>query len=108
MPSFASLGKVVVTTAGTPVPVGAAVHAAHNLQLQPLPTNTGLIYVGVGGMNKTTFVGVLAVLGKPPATGPMPTWTVTNGRATNGVGVTEVFIDADNSGEGVVGTVVQA
>lgn len=104
---FLSLGKVVVATAGTPVQATVnqtsptAPLVCHAILVEVLPTNTGKIYVGLVGFSKTTLVGALAIL-PPPTTNSYANWGGSVGFAPNAVEASQVYIDADNSGEGVL------
>ena len=102
-----SLGKVIVPSAGTPVQVTineadpTAPLLAHAVLIQPLPTNTGRIYVG----NISTFVksgaGQIAWL-PAPGTNVAPSFSETVSYAQNSVDLTELYVDVDNTNEGVI------
>ncbi len=104
-----SLGKVTVVTAGTPVQVDLTVLPADNRQsprvhayiVQALSANVGKVYIGTLGMNKSTLAGVLAVLPIPTAN-LVPTLSVSVAQAANGLNLSDLWFDADTSGEGVL------
>src|SRR6266478_7552974 len=125
-PPFLVLGKVVVTTAGTPVglldafaPVGGAAGDLRSSKtslkirvvsilftvLNLITVNTGYIYVGVKGMNKTTGVGVIFAI---PAAGAGVTnfFTLpTQGfGAGNELSPEDIFLDADTNGNSALVT----
>ncbi len=110
--SFFATGKVVVGTAGTPVqigplptvvagPLGAqGLSTVHAFVIQALSGNTGKIYIGLAGLNKSTLVGVLVVLPVPTAN-LIPTFSASLTAAANALSLTDLWFDADNGGEGV-------
>lgn len=110
MASFLALGKIVTVHGGTPVQVSTTAHASHSVRIQALPTNTGLVYVGNGSnMVKATGVGVLAILNKPPtAFGPLDRYDAGIDGMSNGIGLTELWIDSDVDTDGVLVSAVQA
>jgi hypothetical protein len=67
-----SLGKITVATAGTAVSLTAnfSANAAYTdamtswLVVQANPANTGVLYIGLAGMNTTSGAGVLGVIEK--------------------------------------------
>lgn len=96
-----SLGKVVVTTAGTPVQVTATRIRACKIRIIPVATNTKPIWVGISTLNKSTGLGVLDRVEVQPTTG--------NGSAdrfllethdTDRLFLDNYWIDAEVSGEG--------
>ncbi len=109
--SFFATGKVAVTTPGTPVnlPVPTSVAGSlgaqgfttvHAFVVQALAGNTGKVYIGLAGMVKSTLVGVLVVLPVPTAN-LIPTFSVSLTEAANALSLSDIWIDADNGGEGV-------
>ncbi len=110
--AFFALGKLTVPTSGTPVQVPApvlpgqgptlpALSTVHALVIEVLSTNTGKIYVGIAGLNKSTLAGVLMVLPVPTAN-LLPTFSISLTAAANALSLTDLVVDADNSGEGVL------
>jgi hypothetical protein len=103
-------GKITVPAAGTPVPIpttaiagpqgAAGFKSVHAFIIQALSTNTGKIYVGLAGLNKSTLVGVLCVLPIPTAN-LIPTFSVSLTAAANALALDDLLIDADVNGEGV-------
>ena len=90
-------GKTAVTTAGTPVQLVAPTGVSKGkwMTIQPLSTNTGNIYVGNRGLNKSTLAGVMAILA--PTAVPFPIFV--EGPALN---VEDIWIDGDTNGNAVV------
>ena len=108
-----SLGKVTVSSAGTPVIAttnqtsSSATFGCHAFMIEAWPTNTGLIYIGTAGMNKTTGVGVLAILGIP-TDNTIPTYSATVSYAPQALNLTLIYIDAAVSGNGALVSAVRA
>ena len=114
---IAPFGNRTVTTAGTPVllfsttevPVAAQgiwpVRVV-DIRVEALNANTGLIYIGVKGMSKTTGVGVLFTLSAP---GGNPIVNAENfSRFFDGANrfrPQDYWMDSDVNGEGVRRTV---
>ena len=105
-----SLGYVTVPVPGTPVratfnradpalPLGA-----QTVSFETLPDNTGLIYIGLPGMNAGTGVNVLAVLPAPadPTSGPFPAFAPSIPVIPAGMNAADFYIDASQAGDGVV------
>ncbi len=98
--SVSSLGKVTVTSGGTPVQITATKTACQAISIQALSTNTGKIYVGLSNINKTTSVGVLGVLAVPTAN-LIPSFNAYQPQVA-GLNADAFWIDADVNGEGVI------
>lgn len=107
---IASLGKIVVAVAGTPVILTQNATAqspkrCHSFLCEVLPTNIGKIYIGTKGMNKTTLVGVCAILPVPTAN-LLPSFSATLSYAPAAFEIASIYVDADNSGEGIVASII--
>lgn len=107
------VGKIQVPAAGTPIQVAAQTlirsainnfQTVHAIQFQAVPSNTGKIYFGNQAMVKATYAGCGMVL-VIPTTGFIPSWGITQETSPNGVDLSEIWIDADLSGDGVLVTV---
>jgi hypothetical protein len=108
-----SFGSVVVPSAGTPVRITVnqvdptASVLAHALLIQPLTNNTGRIYIG----NNASFIkngtGQIAWL-PAPSVNVAPAFSETISYAENAMEANELYIDVDNSGEGVIASGVRA
>jgi hypothetical protein len=109
--AFFALGKLVTVAAGTPVqvpppalpgagPASPALSTVHAFVVEALESNTGKVYIGIAGMDKTTRVGVLMTLPVPTAN-LIPTFSVSLTAAANALSLTDIWIDTDNNGEGV-------
>ena len=106
------LGKVVVTTAGTPVRATAnlsnpaARYICKSYMVQAWPTNSGLAYVGKQSMVKATGVAVTAVLPAPSAA-TVPAFSASHEDAPAAFDMARIWIDAAVNGEAVLITVVR-
>jgi hypothetical protein len=106
-------GPVKVPAPGTPVGLitnlvsqglclaGDAV-GVNKISVVSLPTNTGAVYLGIAGMNKSTLQGVLFVFSSANTS-----WQVTNNEGLNTYRFDDLFVDADVAGEGVYGGIDQ-
>jgi hypothetical protein len=108
-----SLGEITVPTPGTPVgvttgtvyapnPAGGYTKSAaiHAILIQVLPGNTGKIYVGGPGFNKSTGVGRYCIL-PIPTVNFLPAFNVALTIAPNALTLNDYYIDADNADDGV-------
>ena len=112
----ASFGQVLVTSAGTPVCANANVSDSkrhiglQSVFMQARPENTGRIYIfysgsnGATSSNKTTRATCVGFLPAPsdPTKGPFPSWSYTVPNVSVGMVLDNFWLDADNSGEGVI------
>jgi hypothetical protein len=105
-----AIGAVKCVTPGTPVSVVGGLAGppsrvpAQAIAFQALPTNVGIVYIGKVNLIRATYVGVEFVLPAPGSniTGPFITATVALPNVPSGLNVAEYFIDANNSGDGVL------
>ncbi len=96
------LGKITVTTPGTPVRVTSQTGLrASRMLFATDPSDTGAIYLGVAGMVKATRAGVIRVF-TAPGTGPQDGLVLQTDRQTVNPG--DYYIDADNAGQGLLVT----
>lgn len=116
------LGKITVTTPGTTIAVDSLLPAAplkapsasiHAILFQAVTGNVGKIYVGRQDLDKTTLDGVMAVIPAPALNASnipimLPTFSIALTISPNGLSTQEFWIDADNGGESVLVTVLQA
>lgn len=91
-----SLGKVAVTTAGTPVQVTANAIRAALLRIELVPGNTGDIHVGLSTLNKTSGAGVVAVLTKAQADRWVYELCSEDG---NSIEVSKFYLDSGTNGD---------
>lgn len=103
MAQIISLGKVTVTTGGTPVQLASTQVAAHKIVIQAWPANTGRMWIGMAGLTKASGASVLQTL-SAPAVGE----TVFELQSISGSDLdpSKLWIDADTNGEAVTGFIV--
>jgi len=100
---------VRVTTPGVPVriidfaPLADTNSRVHGVMLQVLPGNTGIVYVGTLGVNRSTYANVLAFLAIPTVNF-IPTFSAALTIAPNAIGLDALYIDADVAQNGVIVT----
>jgi hypothetical protein len=100
-----AIGKITVVVAGTPVrltstqSVPADKFACHGVLIQTLAANTGKMHIGLSTMNKGTGAGVIAVLAIP-TTNSIPSFTAALTLSPNAINLADLYLDADNGGEG--------
>lgn len=109
------LGKTTVPAAGTPVPVaipssvaGPATpgeNSVHAILIQALAGNSGKVYVGGPGLNKSTLANCFVVL-PVPTSNLIPTFSISVTAAANALSLQDLYIDVDVNGEGVLVSVV--
>lgn len=107
-----SLGKVTVTTGGTEVRATSnessptARLGCQSIFIQALAANTGDIYVGASGLDRTTLAGVYAILPASTASSyPSVCFELSNSPA--GINANEIWIDAEVNGEGVLVSITE-
>lgn len=97
-----SYGVVKVITPGTPTQVAMNPINCNAIYFQALSTNTGKIYIGLAGLNKSTLANNLRVLLPPPAAAvTLDSWNPQALASHGPINLNTIFIDADNTGEGV-------
>lgn len=79
----------------------------HGLLAQALSSNTGKVYIGTAGMNKSTGVEVIAILAIP-TTNAIPSFTAALTISPNGLNLADLWFDVDNTGEGILLSYLQA
>ena len=102
---FVSFGSVIIPVGGIPVrvvvPPTMNPPSCHALIIQTLRSNTGKIYIGLSGMQRTTLAQTLAVL-PIPTDNLLPTFSIALTVAANAINVADLWLDADVNGEGVL------
>ena len=100
-----SLGRVLVPTGGVPValPIPPAIDppTVHAFVIEVLPSNTGKIYVGLVGLNRSTLAECLIVLPVPTAN-LLPTFSVSVAIGANPLRLDTIYLDADTNNDGVL------
>ncbi len=106
-----ALGKIVVTTAGTPVPI-SSVTGGNNCTAIYFSTLTGQsgqqMYIGLKGLVKSTLVNVYKILQKPIASTPvyLDNWTLQNFAGACVCDANTIYIDADTSNDALLVTLL--
>ena len=95
------LGKITVTTAGTPVRVTATPTPCYGLIVEPDTANAGVSYFGVSGLVKATRVGVIRSFVKPAATG-VTDFLQVNAPDGNQLNAADFWVDAETSADAVL------
>lgn len=102
---FLALGKIPIPNAGQPVQVVAPPSmnppSCHAVIIEALPTNTGKIYIGLQDLDKVSLAQVLIIL-PVPTVNLLPTFSIAVTVAGNAINIGNLWLDADNSGEGVL------
>jgi hypothetical protein len=101
------LGKIAVTTAGTPVRVTATPTPCYGLIVSPVIGNAGATHFGVAGLTKATLVGVIKTFLKPAATGVNDTLEFT-AREGNPLNAADFYVDAETNGDALVVSYITA
>ena len=98
-----TLGRVNVTTPGTPVPLTTNTSlAATKLLFQVIPGLTGKTYVGANTLTKASLAGVARILWPNATGGFSETFSIESQDGNNAIRLSEYCIDADIAGEGLL------
>ena len=106
-----AIGKLTVATPGTPV--RATVNNAnpaetvriHGFLFQAPRSNVGIVYIGKEDMDRTTLVGVLGMLAIP-TDNSLPSFSAALTISPNGLMQEELYVDADEAGDGAILTIL--
>jgi hypothetical protein len=107
------IGKFTVPVPGTPVRFTSTQatpgekFSCHGVLAQALPANTGKVYIGVAGLDKTTLANVLAVLAIP-TDHTIPSFTAALTLSPNAINMADLYLDADVAAEGALVSVLIA
>jgi hypothetical protein len=100
-----SLGRVNVSTPGTPVPLSTnPTQSVSKLFFQVIPGLTGKTYIGKPGMNKSTMSGVSRILWPNASGGLSDQFFLEAQDGADVFQLSEYAIDADVAGEGLLVT----
>lgn len=108
-----SLGKVTITSAGTPKRCTdnqsdkTARVPAHSFLIEAITGNGGSVYIGSSTMNTTTLDGVYAIL-PPPTANIFPSFTSVVTYAPAAFNMADIWLDVSNSGDSVLVSIVRA
>jgi hypothetical protein len=118
--SLLSFGEVLVWSPTTLVQLTSAYETAgsqpgariglKSVTVQARPLNVGIVYVGLKGFSRGgTCSGLLIRLPKPVSalTGPFTAQTFTQEDVPSGFSLNDLWVDADNAGDGVLVSGVQ-
>ena len=112
--AWVSLGKLTVAAAGTVVRLTTnqtdptARLSVHSILIQAWPTNGGKVYILSSPTgDRTTGVDVLAILAVP-ATNIIPSASATVTYAPAAINAASYWIDADENGDAVLASFIQA
>lgn len=107
-----SLGKVTVAASGTPQRLTAnqsdptARYACKSFLVQTWHDNTDLVYIGTSDIDRSTGVGVEAIL-PVPTSNTLPTFSATHDDAPAAFDLSQIWVDVDTSGEAVIVSAVR-
>jgi hypothetical protein len=103
------LGRVNVTTPGTPVALSTDPRAfASKLFFQAVPGLTGKTYIGNTSLKKSTWVGVTRVLAANSSSGMSENFFIEASDGEDSIRLMDYAIDADVAGEGLLITYWQS
>jgi len=97
--TLATINNFIATTAGTAVPLSATSIETNWVFIQVLRTNTGKVYVGDSTVDNTDLGGI--TLEAPLPSMSLPFEALESKRSDALIDLNAVFIDVDNTGEGV-------
>jgi hypothetical protein len=98
-----SLGRLNVTTPGTPVPVSTDPTArASKIYFQVLPGLTGKGYIGKMGMVRASLTNVIRVLAPNSAGGQSDSFFLESRQDSDVLNLSEYYVDMDVAGEGLL------
>lgn len=110
-------GKTLVGVAGIPVQVNVpsvvagpghpGLTSVHAIMIEALAGNAGRVYIGVLGLDKSSLANCLVVLPIPTAN-MLPTFSISLTTAANALSLSDLWIDADTPGDGVLVSAVVA
>lgn len=95
------LGRITVTSAGTPVRATATATPCFAVIFTPVAGNAGATHVGISTLVKSTGVGVIKTLLKPGATGVSDELRITAPEG-NLLNAADYYVDADTSADAVL------
>lgn len=106
------LGKINPTP-GTPVPVTSLLPASgypekiHGILIQARRANTSYTFVGNAEMDPANDEGLHGQLAVPTIN-TIPSWSAALTLAPNAINLSEIYVDAQNPGDGVIVSVLIA
>ncbi len=103
--SLFSLGKITVSSAGTPVQVSSTALNVTAVYFSTISGQSGQqLYIGSKSLVKSTLVGCYKILQKPIAATPvyLDNWVLQNFAGACVVDLSTVYIDADTSADSLL------
>jgi hypothetical protein len=98
-----SLGRVNVSTPGTPVRLSTdPTQRVSKLFFQVIPGLTGKAYIGKPGMNKSTMSGVSRILWPNASGGLSDQFFLETQDGADSIPLSDYAIDVDTAGEGLL------
>ena len=98
-----SLGRLNVTTPGTPVPLSSDSTArAAKIYFQVVPGLTGKGYIGKKTMVRASLVNVVRVLAPNPSGGLSDSFFLESKQDSDVLNLSEYYVDMDVAGEGLL------
>lgn len=98
-----SMGRVNVTTPGTPVALSTDPNQrVSKIFFQVIPGLTGKAYVGSKGMNRATLAKVMRVLWPNASGGFSETFSIESQDNTDVLNLSQYYVDMDVAGEGLL------
>ncbi len=100
------LGKIAVTTAGTPVRVTATATPCHAIIVSQIAASTGATHFGDSTLVASTLVGVIKTFLKPATGFGVADQMIITSPGGNLLNAADYYVDAAVNGEGLLVSVV--
>ena len=99
-----SVGKISVATSGTPVQVSTNLSLYVNrVRFAVVIGQTGRVFLGTSGMNKTTGAGIVKEFWPTGAGGAIAdSWEIHDPTGANTLRLADFWVDANTAGEGLM------
>jgi len=99
-----SFGKISVPTPGTPVQITTDTKIrANRIRFQNVIGETGHTFLGVSGLTRATFVGVIKDFWPTGAGGGVAdSFDIVSADGSNDLVPSQYFVDANNAAEGLI------
>jgi hypothetical protein len=98
-----TLGRVNVTTPGTPVPLSTdPTQRVSKIFAQVVPGLTGKGYLGKSNLIRATLAGVIRILWPNSGGGFSENMLIESSDGTDSLNLAEYFVDMDVAGEGLL------
>jgi hypothetical protein len=97
-----SLGKITVSSAGTPVQASSTSILAHKVIIEPLSTNSGKSYVGTSAITVSSGAGLIKTFLAVAASGINDQLVISAGDQGNSIDVSQFWFDVATNGQGFI------